>query len=78
MTFKKKKMIAFVQNGMLNIENQESENQLVELYNTSGQLLFSKSNLPQMTKIPVESFPGGVYILQIKSNNQTCQLKIIK
>lgn len=74
----KKKMIAFVQNGVLSIDNQVSENQLVELYNTSGQLLFSKNNLPPITKISMESYLNGVYILQTKSNNQTIQLKIIK
>ena len=74
----KKKMTAFIQNGVLNIDNQLSENQLVDLYNTSGQHLISKSHLPSITKISVETYPAGIYLLQIKSNNQTNQLKVIK
>jgi len=74
----KKKMIANIQNVVLNIENQLADNQKIELFNTSGQLLFSKDKMPQVTKISVESFPSGIYILQIQSVNQTCQLKLVK
>ncbi|MDD4969000.1 MAG: glycoside hydrolase family 2 TIM barrel-domain containing protein [Paludibacter sp.] len=74
----KKKMTAFIQNGVLNIENQLSESQMVEMYNTSGQLLISKSNLPSIAKIPVENYPAGIYLLQIRSTNQTSQIKVIK
>jgi len=72
----KKKMIAFIQNGVLNINNQLSDSQVVEMYNVSGQIQFSKT-FPAITTISVESYPAGMYLLQIKSANQTCQLKIV-
>ncbi len=74
----KKKMTAIVQNGVLYIDNQGTGSQKVELFNTSGQLLISKSNLPAITKINVENYAKGVYILHTNSENQTCQLKIVK
>ena len=74
----KKKMTAYVQNGMLKINNQVSNNDQIELFNISGQNLLSKRNLPPCTKISMEAIPNGMYILQIKSDNQTCQFKIVK
>ncbi len=74
----KKKIKAFIQNNQLNIDNQVSNNDQIELFNISGQNLLSKRNLPPYTKISMEAMPNGMYILQIKSDNQTCQFKIVK
>jgi len=78
MNVQKKKMIAYIQNGQLNIENQVSINNQIELFNSSGQLLLSKRNLPEFATIPIESYSNGIYILQMKAGNQTSQIKIVK
>lgn len=75
---KKKKITAYIQNGQLNIENELSENESVELYNVSGQLVISKKHLPGNTVISVNSLPDDLYILKINAENQTARLKLIK
>jgi hypothetical protein len=69
-------MTAFVQNGMLTIENYESANDKVNLYNTSGQLLITKTNMPQKCSISLQSYPRGIYILEVTSGNENYKLKV--
>jgi hypothetical protein len=72
----KKKMTAFVQNGMLTIENYESVNNKVSLFNLSGLLLISKTNLSQKCSISLQSYPRGIYLLEVTSGNENYKLKV--
>ena len=74
----KKKMTAYVQNGILNIDNQITGNQKIELVNMAGQLILSKSNMPPKCLIDVQSLPKGIYVLEVTSGdeNQNVKLKL--
>ncbi|HET9571105.1 MAG TPA: glycoside hydrolase family 2 TIM barrel-domain containing protein [Bacteroidales bacterium] len=75
---KKKKLMAYVQNDRIYIENRLADNGLVELFDTAGHLIFSKKEMNPNAVIPIKSLPKGVYILQLDHANQNYQLKIVK
>jgi hypothetical protein len=61
---------------MLSIDNQEFDNSLVKLYSISGQLLISKTKLPQNCFISVQNLASGIYIVDMASENEDFKLKI--
>ncbi len=72
----KKKVNIFVQNKKLNIENSVGENEKLEIYSVSGQLLLSKTGLPKQAIVPLSALPNGVYFVKIKSGNEWVEMKI--
>jgi hypothetical protein len=49
----------------------------IELFNSTGAKVLSKSILSKQDKITLSQFASGVYFLKIKSNNQTITQKLI-
>ena len=72
----KKKITAKVLNGMLNILNEDYANDTVKLFNVSGQLLITKTNLPNNSSISVQNLPKGIYMLEVESGNSNYKLKV--
>lgn len=58
--------------------NKDFQKASVEVYNLTGQHLQSKEVKYRSTPISLGKYPSGVYILKIKSDNQTESIKIIK
>ncbi len=58
--------------------NKEFEKAIVEVYNLTGQHLQTKEVKYRSTPISLGNYPAGVYILKIKTDNQTESIKIIK
>ena len=58
--------------------NKEFEKAIIEVYNLTGQHLQTKEVKYRSTPISLGNYPAGVYILKIKTDNQTESIKIIK
>ncbi|WP_146810829.1 T9SS type A sorting domain-containing protein, partial [Empedobacter brevis] len=58
--------------------NKEFEKATIEVYNLTGQHLQTKEVNYRSTPVSLGKYPAGVYILKIKTNNQTESIKIIK
>jgi len=72
----KKKMKAYVQNGNLNILNLENPKNSIQLFNSAGQLLITKTNLPQNATVSVQNLAKGIYILEMKSGDENLKIKV--
>lgn len=73
----KKNILAYIQNGKLNIENYTGHNDIINLYNQSGQLILSKTNnTTNNSVIPVPESLEGVMFLQILSDKKWYNLKV--
>ncbi|MCK4678924.1 MAG: T9SS type A sorting domain-containing protein [Bacteroidales bacterium] len=66
----------------VNIELREFHgNVIIQLFNSSGENLFTKSYNPHINKsihINLQNYPNGIYLLKINSNNYSKTKKIIK
>lgn len=71
----KKKITAYIQNGNLNIQNIENTQNCIQVFNLAGQLLITRTNLPQNAIISVQNFSKGIYILNVKSGDEYFILK---
>lgn len=64
------------------IQNKNEEKQVVSLYNTLGfviyQEVFDKKDTFLEGKIDLTKFPKGIYIIELKSNNQRSTKQLIK
>jgi beta-galactosidase len=72
----KKKITAYIQNGNLNIRNLESAKNRIQIFNLAGQLLITKTNLPQNAIVSMQNYGKGIYILDVKSGDENCKLKV--
>jgi Metallo-peptidase family M12/Secretion system C-terminal sorting domain/Fibronectin type III domain len=62
--------------GILQIENVEDAEALVEVFDAFGKLL--KSEMLTGKTISIEDLPNGVYVISVKTEQQTSLTKIIK
>ena len=62
-------------NGFINIESEELQIKLVEVYNAMGQLVYKNLNTQN---IDLEKFPNGIYFLKIDINGLIVTKKINK
>lgn len=62
-------------NGILNISGIETAN--IEIYNISGQLVFSQQNINNNSSINIENLQTGIYILRVKEKNNIYTQKIV-
>ena len=69
-------MIAYVYNGILNLENQVSENEEIKLFNASGQLILSQDSLPQQCTVSLQNYPKGIYVLEVTSGAENYRVKL--
>ncbi|SHL57864.1 Por secretion system C-terminal sorting domain-containing protein [Chishuiella changwenlii] len=60
------------------IINKEFTTSSIEVYNLAGQHLQNKDVKYRSTPISLGGYPGGVYILKIKTDNKSESIKIIK
>lgn len=58
--------------------NKDFEKASVDVYNLAGQYLQTKEVKYSSTPISLGNYPSGVYVLKIKTDNQTESIKIIK
>ena len=58
--------------------NKNFEKASIDVYNLIGQHLQTKEVKYRSTPISLKNYPSGVYILKIKTDNQTESIKIIK
>lgn len=72
----KKKITAYVQNGNLNLQNLESSNNRIQIFNLTGQLLITKTNLPQNATVAIQNYGKGIYIVDVKSGDENSKLKV--
>ena len=63
---------------LLTIKSAVSKNSVVELRNTSGQLLYQKKMQGKQLKIDVSTFSNGIYIISLSSSDGFATGKIIK
>jgi hypothetical protein len=68
---------AFISSGNLIIQSDIKSRGQLEIYNTTGQLLLSKSTLNFPESISVTRLHKGIYVLRIKSGNSILQSKIV-
>jgi Secretion system C-terminal sorting domain len=74
----KKVKIRLDTEGVLFLENEGRETANIFVFNTLGQLLFSKNNLLGVEKISLSDLPMGVYIVEIQTGKKWESVKILK
>ncbi len=72
----KKKVETFVNNGQIFINNTDGQNDRVQIFSLAGQILFSKNKLPQQVSIPVQNYTKGIYLVEVKSGDETSRVKV--
>ena len=64
---------------ILNIELTEiSENSLIQIYTSTGQLIHSQTIEDRNVEINTSNFANGIYIARIKIDNETSNIKFVK
>ncbi|KAF5030357.1 hypothetical protein DSECCO2_638990 [anaerobic digester metagenome] len=63
-------------NGIINIENSEEIIQ-INVYNSIGDLVYSKLNHENNTEIDLSNKPKGIYFIELISKDKTFKDKII-
>ncbi|HTL82089.1 MAG TPA: T9SS type A sorting domain-containing protein [Bacteroidia bacterium] len=64
-------------NGKFTLNGIEN-NSRVEIYNSTGQLIFSEDNFKQGERIDISDQPDGIYLIKIKTDNKILSQKIVK
>jgi len=52
-------------NDIINIGLENPDNAIIEIYNVSGRLVFSKALYSKVEKIDVSDLPVGIYIVKV-------------
>lgn len=63
--------------GMITIVNPSGKESLLKVYNQQGTVVLTKSVHQKNSRISLETFPPGVYMLSLESEDKTDCLKII-
>lgn len=58
--------------------NNSIEIKNIEIYNTTGQLMFSSNPYSKNLKLDISFLPKGVYLVEIKSDNDKSTIKMLK
>lgn len=61
----------------LNIENLQSTNAIIEIYNATGEKVFSSNVSKQEDEINLSNFSKGIYFIKVTSDKKMSQQKII-
>ncbi len=64
--------------GIINIKNEEHENVNISVVDFNGKTLVNKSGTPVQNRVDLSALQNGVYIIKIKTPNNTICKKIIK
>ena len=64
--------------GVLWLENERQEKIMLSIFNSLGQLVFSKNTTLNTEKINFSDFPKGLYIVHIKTNRIRESMKVTK
>ena len=62
---------------VLELDNQNSKSAIVEVFDSLGKKLLSKSFYTSQTKIITENFPSGIYFIKIATDNQVGVKKVV-
>ncbi len=65
-------------NDIFTISMSDNESYDIEIYNTSGQLILSKNKISNSAQIDLSAHTQGIYIIKLKTENNTYFEKIIK
>ncbi len=65
-------------NDIFTISMSDNESYDIEIYNTSGQLILSKNKISNSAQIDLSAQTQGIYIIKLKTENNTYFEKIIK
>jgi hypothetical protein len=74
----KKVKIRLDTEGVLFVENEAHEASNLFVFNSIGQLVFSKNNLSEVEKIILSDLPMGLYIVEIRTAKRRDSVKILK
>jgi hypothetical protein len=74
----KKVKIRLDTEGVLWLENESQEKIMFSIFNSLGQLVFSKNTTLNTEKINFSDFPKGLYIVHIETNRIRESMKVTK
>jgi hypothetical protein len=74
----KKVKIGLDTEGVLFVENKAHETANIFVFNSIGQLVFSKNNLFEVEKINLSDLPMGLYIIEIQTAKRRESVKVLK
>ncbi len=64
--------------AILNINTSDNREKLFQVFDTTGKLLITETSTTKQVSIEVSELPSGMYIVQIKSENEILQKKFVK
>jgi len=62
---------------IINIEIENPNNAIIEIYNVNGTLIFSKAIHSESEKIDISGFLRGVYLVKVKQDSTVSVEKVI-
>ena len=62
---------------VLELDNQNAKSAMIEVFDTLGKKLLSKSFYTSQTKITTENLPSGIYYIKIETDNQFGVKKVV-
>lgn len=64
--------------GIINIDIENSNNAIMEIYDVNGMLLYSRQLKSKSEKTDISDLPKGVYMVKVKQDNSVDVRRVVK